>query len=99
MTRRPSRLGIAQTERIEAQHADAVVGELLADAGRRGGVLAEREPVGEDAPAAGLPGGPVDDARQPRSRRTGKTDALGHAGGLPPRFALPPPFRPALIHV
>src|SRR6185312_7968561 len=55
----PVALRVTQSERIEAQHADAVQGELLADAsgGRR--VLAKRESVREDAPAAWLPGRPV----------------------------------------
>ena len=59
-----SPFGVTQTEVVEAQHPDAFAGQLLADAARGRAVLAEGEPVGEDAPAPHLAFGQVDDTRQ-----------------------------------
>ena len=60
----PVALGVAQTEVVEAQHADALAGQLLADPARGRAVLAEGEAVGEDAPAAHLAFGEIDETRQ-----------------------------------
>ena len=51
----PVALRVAQADRVEAQHADAVVGELLTDAsgGRR--LLAKREPVRKGRPSRVAP--------------------------------------------
>ena len=50
----PVTLGVAEPEVVEAQHPDALRGKLLADPRRGRAVLAEREAVGEDSPAAAL---------------------------------------------
>ena len=57
----PVTLGVAQAEVVEAEHADALAGELLADPARGRAVLAEGEAVGEDAPSAQLALREVDD--------------------------------------
>ena len=75
----PVPLGVTQPQVVEAQHADALGGELLADPARRGAVLAEGEAVGEDAPPAHLGFGEVDEARQGGAGGAGEPDALGHA--------------------
>ncbi len=59
----PVALGVAESEVVEAEHADALAGQLLADAARRGRVLAEGEAVGEDAPT---PDGALADGRSGR---------------------------------
>ena len=60
----PVALGVAEAEVVEAQHADALGGQLLAHPARGGAVLAEGEAVGEDAPPADLAVGEVDDPRR-----------------------------------
>ena len=75
----PVALGVAQAEVVEAEHADALAGELLADPARGRGVLAEREAVGEDAPPAHLALRQIDETRQDGSGGAREADALGHA--------------------
>ena len=75
----PVAVGVAQADVVEAQHPDALAGELLADAARGGAVLAEGEPVGEDAPAPQLAFGQIDETRQGGAGGAGELDALGHA--------------------
>ena len=74
----PVPLGVAQAEVVEAQHADALAGQLLADPARGRAVLAEREAVGEDAPPAHLAFGEIDETRQRGPGGAGEADALGH---------------------
>ena len=78
----PVALGVAQAEVVEAQHADALAGELLADPARCRAVLAEGEAVGEHAPSAHLALGT---SMRPAKRWPGgadETDALCHAHHL-----------------
>ena len=70
---------MAEAEIVEAEHADALAGELLADPARRRAVLAEGEAVGEHTPSAQLAVGKVDDTGQDGPGGAGKGDALGHA--------------------
>jgi hypothetical protein len=74
----PVALGVAKPEVVEAEHANALAGQLLADAARRGGVLPESEPVGKDAPSPDGSLRMVDKACEPWSARTREPDAFGH---------------------
>ena len=60
----PVALGVTEPDVVEAEHPDALAGQLLADAAGSGAVLAQGEAVGEHAPAADRRLGLVDDARQ-----------------------------------
>src|SRR6185312_8739566 len=64
---------------VEAQHADALAGELLAYPARGRAVLAEGEAVCEDTPPPQLSLGQVDQTGQHRAGGTRKPDALRHA--------------------
>ena len=74
----PVALGVAETEVVEAQHADALAGELLADPAGGRAVLAEREAVRENAPSAHLALGDVDTSRQRWPGGARELDTLGH---------------------
>src|SRR3712207_5544888 len=74
----PVALGVAKSEVVEAEHADALAGQLLADAACRGRVFSEGEPVGKDAPTPDGSRGMIDKAREPWSARTGEPHAFGH---------------------
>ena len=70
---------LPEAQRVEAQHPDALAGQLLADSAGRGTVLAQCEPVYEDPPPAALALWVVDEARQGGSTAAGERDALCHA--------------------
>jgi hypothetical protein len=74
----PVALGVAKSEVVEAEHADALAGQLLADAARRGRILSEGEPVGKDAPSPDGSLRMVDEACEPWSARTHEPHAFGH---------------------
>ena len=75
----PVPFGVAKAQVVEAQHADALAGELLADPARCRAVLAEREAMGEDAPTAHLAFRHIHQARQDGAGGARKADAFGHA--------------------
>ncbi len=88
----PVALGVPQPEVVEAQHADPLAGQLLADPAGGRGVLAEGEPVGEDPPAPDPALRVVDQtgesgaagAREPHAfchgAHGGRSDAVGATG-------------------
>src|SRR5215213_4311688 len=59
----PVAFRVAESKVVEAEHADALAGQLLADAARCGRVFSEGESVRKDTPTPNGSGGIVDDAR------------------------------------
>src|SRR6266496_3068963 len=80
----PVALGIAEPEIVEAEHPDALAGQLLADPAGGGALLAKGEAVREHAPATDRGYRVVDQTSQLGPARARKPDTLGHVGH-PPR--------------
>jgi hypothetical protein len=74
----PVTLGPAESQVVEAQHPDALAGQLLAHPTGSGTVHAECEAVGEHAPPADMALWVVDQTSQPGTARARKPDTLGH---------------------
>src|SRR6266508_2670488 len=80
----PVALGVAQPEIVEAEHPDALTGQLLADPAGGRAVLAQGEAVREHCPATDCGRRMVDQTSQPGPAQAREPDALGHVGH-PPR--------------
>jgi hypothetical protein len=80
----PVALGVTESEVVEAEHSDALAGQLLADPARSGAVLAQCEAMGEHSPAADRAFGEVDETSQAGPARAGEPHPFGHVTH-PPR--------------